>query len=92
MVSAGVGIPLRFYLISSVAFDHPQLGVKFHRIFFGILSFDLLWAVAPFLMLEKIGFGPAFGATAALLYVPFAERTLVRMAYSYIPTKLSPVI
>jgi hypothetical protein len=31
-------------------------------------------------MLEKIGFAPAFGATA-LLYVPFAERTLVRMAY-----------
>jgi len=92
MVTAGVGIPLRLYLISSVGFDHPQLGVKFHKIFFGILSFDLLWAVAPFLILEKIGFGPAFGATAALLYVPFAERTLVRMAYSYIPTKLSPVI
>jgi cholera toxin transcriptional activator len=90
MVTAAVGIALRFYLISSVAFDHPQLGMKFHKIFFAILSFDLLWAVAPFLMLEKIGFGPAFGATAALLYVPFAERTLVRMAYSDIPTKPSP--
>jgi cholera toxin transcriptional activator len=87
MVTAAVGIALRFYLISSVAFDHPQLGVKFHKIFLGILSFDLLWAVAPFLIIEKIGFGPAFGATAALLYVPFAERTLVRMAYSEIRTK-----
>ena len=82
MVTAGVGIPLRFYLLSAVGFDHSQLGAKFHKIFLGILVLDLLWAIAPFLILEKIGFGPAFGATAALLYVPFAERTLIRMAYS----------
>ena len=81
VVTAGVGIALRFYLLSSVGFDHPQLGVKFQKIFLGALVLDLLWAVAPFLIVEKIGFGPAFGATAALLYVPFAERTLVRMAY-----------
>ena len=84
MVTAGVGIALRFYLLSSVGFDHPQLGVKFQKIFLGILVLDLLWAVAPFLIVEIIGFGPAFGATAALLYVPFAERTLVRMGYSTI--------
>jgi cholera toxin transcriptional activator len=82
IVTAGVGIPLRFYLLSAVAFDHSHLGMKFHKIFLGILVLDLLWAIAPFLIVEKIGFGPAFGATAALLYVPFAERTLVRMAYS----------
>ena len=46
-----------------------------------ILPLDQLWAVAPFLITEKIGFGAAFAATAALLYVPFAERTLLRMAY-----------
>jgi DNA-binding winged helix-turn-helix (wHTH) protein len=82
IVSAGVGIPLRFYLLSAVAFDHAELGAKFQKIFLGILVLDLLWAIAPFLIVEKIGFGPAFGATAALLYVPFAERTLVRMAYT----------
>src|SRR5262249_11084642 len=82
MVSAGVGIALRFYLLSSVGFDHPQFGAKFHKIFLGVLILDLLWAIAPFLIVEKIGFGPAFGATAALLYVPFAERTLVGMGYS----------
>jgi cholera toxin transcriptional activator len=81
VVTAGVGIALRFYLLSSVGFDHPQLGVKFQKIFLGVLVLDLLWAIAPFLIVEIIGFGPAFGATAALLYVPFAERTLVRMAY-----------
>jgi cholera toxin transcriptional activator len=83
VVTAGVGIALRFYLLSSVGFDHPQLGVKFHKIFLGVLVLDLFWAIAPFLIVEIIGFGPAFGATAALLYVPFAERTLVRMGYSW---------
>ena len=82
LVTACAGIPLRFYLLSGVAFDYSRLGDKFHRIFLGILLLDQLWAVAPFLLLSRIGFGPALGATAALLYVPFAERTLLRMAYS----------
>ena len=42
---------------------------------------DQLWAVAPFLLLPEIGVGLAFAATAALLYVPFSERTLVRLGY-----------
>ena len=81
MVTAGAGIPLRCYLISAVSFDHRALGVKFQRMFPFILALDALWAVAPFLLAEKIGFGAAFAATAALLYVPFSERTLVRLAY-----------
>ena len=82
VVTAGVGIPLRFYLISAAAFDHQRLGDKFRRIFPFVLALDQLWATAPFLTTEAIGFGAAFAATAALLYVPFAERTLVKMAYS----------
>jgi hypothetical protein len=81
LVTAGVGIPVRLYFLSAAAFDYALLGEKFQKIFLGVLVLDLLWAVAPFLLLEWIGFGAAFGATAALLYVPFAERTLVRMAY-----------
>jgi cholera toxin transcriptional activator len=81
LVTAGVGIPLRCYLISAVAFDHRGLGEKFQRMFPVILALDQLWAVAPFLLAEKIGFGAAFAATAALLYVPFSERTLVQLAY-----------
>ncbi len=81
LVTAGVGIPLRCYLLSAVAFDHRRLGEKFQRLFLSILVLDQLWAIAPFLMASKIGFGAAFAATAALLYVPFSERTLVRMAY-----------
>lgn len=82
LVTAAVGIPLRFYLLSGTAFDYSRLGEKFQRIFLGVLVLDQLWAIAPFLLLSQIGFGPSFGATAALLYVPFAERTLIRMAYT----------
>jgi len=81
LVTAGVGIPVRLYFLSAAAFDYSRLGEKFLKIFLGVLMLDELWAVAPFLILDRIGFGAAFGATAALLYVPFAERTLVRMAY-----------
>jgi len=81
MVTAGVGIPLRFYLMSGVGFDHRGLGQKFRQLFPAVLALDQLWAAAPFLLTEKIGFGMAFAATAALLYLPFSERTLIRMAY-----------
>jgi len=81
MVTAGVGIPLRCYLLSAVSFDYQRIGEKFQQIFSLILVADLLWAVAPFLLTQKIGLGAAFAASAALLYVPFSERTLIRMAY-----------
>jgi len=80
--TAAIGIPVRFYLLSAVGFDYSRLGEKFLKIFIGLLILDQLWAVAPFLLLKQIGFGAALAATAALLYVPFAERTLVRMAYA----------
>jgi len=81
LVTGAIGIPLRCYLISGAAFDHRRLGEKFSRLFPAILALDELWAVAPFLLMEKIGFGAAFAATAGLLYLPFSERSLVRMAY-----------
>jgi DNA-binding winged helix-turn-helix (wHTH) protein len=81
MVTAGAGIPLRCYLLSAVGFDYQRLGEKFQRMFPFILALDQLWAVAPFLLMQKIGLGAAFAASAALLYVPFSERTLIRMAY-----------
>lgn len=81
LVTAAVGIPVRLYLFSAAAFDYPKLGAKYARIFPGLFILDELWAIAPFLIFERIGFGAAFAATAALLYVPFAQRTLVRMAY-----------
>src|SRR5208282_3221678 len=81
MVTAGAGIPLRCYLMSAVGFDYQRLGEKFRQMFPFILALDQLWAVAPFLLMQKIGLGAAFAASAALLYLPFSERTLIRMAY-----------
>ena len=81
LVTGAVGIPLRFYLLSAVAFDFRKLGATFSRLFPFVLALDQLWAIAPFLLLPQIGVGLAFAATAALLYVPFSEKTLVRMAY-----------
>lgn len=81
LVTAGVGIPLRCYLMSAVGFDYQRLGDKFRKMFPFILALDQLWAIAPFLLIEEIGLGAAFAASAALLYLPFSERTLIRMAY-----------
>jgi cholera toxin transcriptional activator len=81
IVTAGVGIPLRCYLISAVAFDYQRLGDSFQRLFPFLLGMDTLWALSPFFLIHKIGWGGAFAVCAALLYVPFSERTLIRMAY-----------
>jgi cholera toxin transcriptional activator len=90
MVTAGVGIPLRCYLISAAGFDHQRLGEKFRQIFPFVLILDELWAVAPFLLIQKIGLGAAFAVCAALLYLPFSERTLIRMAYLRSATSSPP--
>jgi DNA-binding winged helix-turn-helix (wHTH) protein len=81
LISSAVGIVFRCYFISAISFDYQHLRKNFAHLFLAVLVLDELWALAPFLAAGKIGFGPAFAATAALLYVPFAERTLLRMAY-----------
>lgn len=88
MITAGIGIPLRCYLLSAVGFDYQRLGETFRQIFPFVLALDQLWAVAPFLLMQQIGMGAAFAISAALLYLPFSERTLVRMAY--LGSKSSP--
>jgi cholera toxin transcriptional activator len=81
MATAGAGIPLRCYLLSAVAFDYQRLSEKFLQMFPLILALDELWAIAPFLLIQNIGMGAAFAASAALVYVPFSERTLIRLAF-----------
>jgi DNA-binding winged helix-turn-helix (wHTH) protein len=79
IVSASIGIPVRLYLISYVSFDVKDLSRKFLRLFAGLLMLDELWALAPFLLAQQIGIGFALAISAALIYVPFAQRTLVLM-------------
>jgi cholera toxin transcriptional activator len=79
IVSAVIGLPIRLYLISAVVFDLSGLSRKFHRLFLVTFPLDELWALSPFLMTPEIGVGLALAATAALIYVPFAQRTLLLM-------------
>jgi DNA-binding winged helix-turn-helix (wHTH) protein len=79
IVTALVGIPTRLYLISAAAFNAPGLRENFLKIFPLLFPLDELWALAPFLLATWIGFGSALGATAALLYAPFAQRSLILM-------------
>jgi cholera toxin transcriptional activator len=79
VISAVVGLPVRLYLISAVVFDLSGLSHKFHRLFPVTFPLDELWAVSPFLLAPQIGVGLALAATAALIYVPFAQRTLLLM-------------
>ena len=79
IISAMVGLPIRLYLISAVVFDLPALTQKFHRLFPVTFPLDELWALSPFLLTPQIGVGMALAVTAALIYVPFAQRTLLLM-------------
>jgi len=81
LVTASIGIVVRLYLLSSISLDHPELGKKFRLLFPLLLPVDQLWALSPLLLVTRIGLGLAFGATAALVYCPFSQRTLIRMAY-----------
>jgi hypothetical protein len=40
---------------------------------------DLFWALSPFLLVHHLSLGLALGLTAALVYMPFAQRSLILM-------------
>lgn len=81
LLTAVIGIPTRLYLLAGVGFDSRNLHHKFRKLFPFIFPLDELWALAPFLAVHQLGIGLAFAATAALLYVPFSQRTLMLMGY-----------
>jgi DNA-binding winged helix-turn-helix (wHTH) protein len=82
VLTAAVGIPIRLYLLSAMAFRYRGLARKFRTLFPFVFGLDELWALAPFLLVEQLGLGIAIACTAALLYVPFSQRTLLRMGHS----------
>lgn len=79
VTSASLLIPVRLYLLAAVAFHFPHLPDKFNKLFPALLPVDLLWAVSPFLLIHHISIGLALGMSAALVYLPFAQRSLVLM-------------
>jgi cholera toxin transcriptional activator len=90
IVTAAIGIPIRLYLLAAVAFNYRGLNTKFKKLFPFLLPLDELWALAPFLIVHQIGFGLALAATAALLYLPFSQRSLLLMGFSVRKHRIEP--
>jgi DNA-binding winged helix-turn-helix (wHTH) protein len=79
IATACILIPVRLFMISAALFTAPVLWAKYSRLFPAVLVMDLLWSLAPFLLLHHIAAGLALCATAALVYSPFAQRSLMLM-------------
>ncbi len=79
VTTAAVLIPVRRFILVAVALDFQNLPSKFSRLFPALLILDLLWAVSPFLLIHHISAGLALGLSAPLVYLPFAQRSLVLM-------------
>lgn len=79
VATAAAMIPVRLFLATAVVFDYQKLATKFARLFPVLLALDVLWALSPFLLIHHINAGLALGMAAALVYLPFAQRSLVLM-------------
>jgi cholera toxin transcriptional activator len=78
-VTAIVGVVVRLYLMTATSFDYHLLQEKYRVLYPGLFLLDMLWALSPFLIADRIGIGLALGAVAALVYMPFAQRVLMKM-------------
>jgi DNA-binding winged helix-turn-helix (wHTH) protein len=76
-----MGLPLRLYLLFALAFDYHLLADKFRRLYPFVLGLDIFWAAMAVFLVPGIGLGFAFALFVAGVYSPFAQRTLVKMAY-----------
>jgi cholera toxin transcriptional activator len=85
MMSAAAGIPVRLYLLSGAAFQYKGLRANFLKLFPLILPLDELWTLASFRIVGEMGVGLAIATTAALLYLPFAQRRLLLIGSSAAP-------
>jgi DNA-binding winged helix-turn-helix (wHTH) protein len=79
ILTAGVLIPVRAFVISAVLFCAPGVREKFLKIWRVLLPLDELWSLSPFLLLHHINLGVALSCTALLVYSPFAQRSLMLM-------------
>jgi tRNA A-37 threonylcarbamoyl transferase component Bud32 len=75
-----LGVPVRLYQLTAVAFDYADLGRKYRSLFLAVLLLDVLWAAVPLLFLGQLQ-GLVLLCAAALAFLPFAQRTLLYAAY-----------
>jgi len=79
IATAAMLIPVRLYLTAAVCLGLRQLPAKFARMFPVLLILDLLWALSPFLLTHYVSVGLSLGMSATLVYLPFAQRSLILM-------------
>jgi cholera toxin transcriptional activator len=79
VVSSGILIAVRAYVVCLALFHAPGARRKFLKIWPGLLALDELWALSPFLLMHHINFGLALACMALLAYAPFVQRSLVLM-------------
>lgn len=77
--TAAILIPVRAFAFCVVLFRAPGAQNKLLRLWPFLLPLDILWSLAPFLLLHHIDFGLALACMALLVYSPFAQRSLVLM-------------
>jgi DNA-binding winged helix-turn-helix (wHTH) protein len=79
IVTASAGIPVRLYLLAATAFGVRDLANRFQKLFPALFFLDELWSLCPFLMVDRIGWGLALASTAALVFLPFSQRSVLLM-------------
>jgi cholera toxin transcriptional activator len=79
LVTALLGVAVRLYLTTATAFDYHLLADKYRILFPALFLLDMIWALSPFLIADRIGLGFAWGASVALIYMPFVQRMLMQM-------------
>jgi DNA-binding winged helix-turn-helix (wHTH) protein len=79
IATAALLLPVRTFLCFAVLFRAPALQSQFRKLWLFLLPLDLLWSLAPFLLLHHINAGVALACTTFLVYSPFAQRALILM-------------
>jgi DNA-binding winged helix-turn-helix (wHTH) protein len=79
IATAALLIPVRTFLCFAVLFRAPALRSQYRKLWLLLLPLDLLWSLAPFLLLHHINAGVALACTTFLVYSPFAQRSLILM-------------
>jgi hypothetical protein len=76
IVTATVLIPVRIFLLCAVLFHAPGMREKFLTLWPFLLPLDVLWSLAPFLLLHHINYGLALACMTPPRLLAFcATRT-----------------
>jgi tRNA A-37 threonylcarbamoyl transferase component Bud32 len=85
-----LGVPVRLYQLTAIAFDYAGLGRKYRSLFPAVLLLDTVWAAVPLLFLGQLQ-GLVLLCAAALGFLPFSQRTLLYAAYTQSGSRSSAI-